>query len=77
MTAPVPDRHDPEQTKKGIRGGTASFELGSTSPSSFSQGPQDEWDRKVKKNYEAGGELKRRAEKALEDYRTGNTSPLP
>ena len=49
----------------------------SPTSNSFAQGPQDEWDEKMKENYEAGGELKTRAEKALENYRTGNTSPLP
>jgi len=49
----------------------------SASPSSFSQGPKDEWDRKIKENYEAGGELRKLAQQAREDYRTGNTSRLP
>jgi hypothetical protein len=49
----------------------------SASPSSFSQGPKDEWDRKMKENYEQGGVLKELSKRGREDYQTGNTSPLP
>ena len=44
---------------------------------SLVSGPKDEWDRKMKEDYEAGGALKTLVEKGREDYQTGNTSPLP
>ena len=46
-------------------------------PSSIASSRQDEWDRKMKENYEAGGALKKLVEKGRRDYRTGNTFQLP
>ena len=46
-------------------------------PSSLASSPQDEWDRKMKENYEARGALKKLVEKGRRGYQTGNTSQLP
>lgn len=66
----------PDHTETAPRNGSAEA-TEQSAPDSFASGPKDEWDREMKENYEAGGELKMQAEKALEDYRTGNTSRLP
>jgi hypothetical protein len=83
VTVDNPDRRDRDRVAAYMETFRSVKATGTHSPflpvrsDSFAQGPQDEWDKKMKENYEAGGELKKRAEKALEDYRTGNTSPLP
>ena len=46
-------------------------------PSSLTSSRQDEWDRKMKEDYEAGGALKKLVEKGRRDYRTGNRFQLP
>ena len=69
---------DVETIRQGIVGVSVSRNpLHGLPPSSFASGPQDEWDRKMKENYEEGGALKELVERGREDYQTGNVSPLP
>ena len=70
---------DIEAIRRGIVGVSVSRSnpLYDLHPSSFASGPQDEWDRNMKENYEEGGALRELVERGREDYRTGNVSPLP
>lgn len=76
VDAPNRDRIRPTQLRGQIRSGAVVVHP-SSSPSSFAQGPQDEWDQKMKENYDQGGALKELVERGREDYRMGNTSRLP
>lgn len=73
------DRPDTNHLVGHIRHGTVRVERGAASElyQLLVHKPQDEWDRKMKENYEDGGALKKLVQKGREDYRTGNTSRLP
>ena len=73
-----PDRQlsDYRRALGQIRGGFARV-AGTTSSLSLPSRTLDEWDRKMKESYEAGGAVKKLVERGREDYQAGNTSPLP
>lgn len=73
------DRPDVDHVAGQLRRGRARVECeaGSELYQLLVHRPQDEWDRKMKENYEDGGALKKLVQKGREDYRTGSTSRLP